>query len=238
MGLNSTASVRWEMSGNASLRGNALVGPGGDPSSVIATYGTSSITGTRTAATQRVAMFLAAPSVTMPASSGNLTLWSGSQTINSNRRYGSLTIGNDAIVDVTSDVVIQIDGDAQFSSGAQLRILNGANVVIYLNGRLDLFSTARVNINTGMPSQLRIYMTGTNRNVQITDWAGLCAYVSNPFGALLVYPNGNIVDSFAGRFQGDSIETSDKAQIHIDVGGTGSGSTQRFQVSGWNQSQP
>ncbi len=235
--LNSTASNAWQMSSGARLLGNAIVGPGGNPATVIVNWSGSSISGTKTAATQRIPMFIATPTVTMPASSGSLAVWSGTYGLSGTRRFSSLTIGNASVLDVTGNCVVQVDGAVSFQNTAQVRLLSGATLTLYISGALNIYNQALVNVNTGDPSRLRIFMTGTS-NVQITDQSQLVAYISNPFGSLLVYPNSTIADSFSGRFYGNAIQMSDKAKVHLDVASGTTGGSSGFDMLSWTQVQP
>lgn len=237
---NSTAAQDFRLSGKALLSGDAIVGPGGTPDSVIVTWGASTISGGQSAAAQRTAIFTAYPPPAMPVSAGWIAYWSGTHTISGNARYAGLTIGGTSVVNVTADAVVQVDNHVSIQDTAQLNLLNGASLTIYVGTAFNAYTSAQVNANTADPSRLRIFMYGTG-NLQITEASRLYAHVSNPGGQLLVYPGTNITDSFTGRFAGASVQATEKARLHLDLsagasgsGGSGGGGRVPFEMASWS----
>lgn len=225
---NSTTSSSWHMTGSAQLLGDAVVGVGGNPASVISMWG-GTITGARAAAATNTASFILSPAVSLPASSGSVARWAGPFSFAGNARYNSLTLGGSTTATVSGDCVVQVDGSLAIQDTATLTLLSGSSLTLYVGGAVNFYGTAKINTSAAA-SRLRIYMTGSS-NLQVTDQTELSAWVINPFGSLLVYSTGGTaIKSFCGRYWGGAASLTDKSKVHLDLSSSGSGSSSTLQT--------
>ncbi|MGQ0627523.1 MAG: PA14 domain-containing protein [Phycisphaerales bacterium] len=235
MTTNSTASSAWQMNGRARLQGNARVGPGGNPATVISLSGTSSITGTQTAAASRTAIFTNPVPTGMPSSSGALSQTAGTLVINGNRRYSSFLLGGNASATVTSSCIIRVDGDLNLEGSATFTLLNGAVVTFAVGGNVSFIGNSSINLSPGLPDDLTILVTGSGRTVQIIDRSRVVAGISNPLGTFLVSPDNNPTGQFYGRYVGGTLQTNNRARIHLaqPLGASGGGASSVTVITDW-----
>ncbi|MBL0869506.1 MAG: hypothetical protein IBJ18_02900 [Phycisphaerales bacterium] len=217
---NSTASNTFQMSDLAQIKGNAVVGPGGDPAAVIATWSGSTITGTRTAQTSLSGVFFqTAPTLT---SAGSLS--SGADTtITSDRRYSSISLWNGGSITISGHVRLVVDGNIGLSNNARIIINNGSSLTIYAGGNVSIWNDSTVNAS-GLPSACYIVLTGTSSQFNMTDRAVCSAHVQGPTAAANLSGNGAGVD-FTGTLRVNTIQASTKARLHLDIAGSSTSGT-------------
>lgn len=211
---NATGSQKIKI-GTATIRGHVRVGPGGNPASVIALYPPGQITGTRTALAAAVPM----PTITfpngMPASSGYWSLYTGTTTLNANRRVSGISLsGNSTVLRVTAPVILQVDGSMYLSGASELQIADGGSLDLYISGSLGVYNFCQLNMNTGDPGRLRIFVSDS---VVLTERARLCAEVRSPSGSMEMWGGGNPGSEFFGTYVGRSFRMGDHAQFHAAV---------------------
>lgn len=227
--VNSTASNAVQMSDNAKIKGDLLIGPGGTPSTVVAQWSGSSVMGSISNLTSMIAPVSQEVPLwtTIPGSVGNVSITS-SISYGGNARTGSISIsGNSTVVTVTGNVVWQVDGDFSMSNASQLVIQSNASLQMYVTGNVNFWNSTQANISTGNPAKLQIFLIGANRTVNVTDSAKVCAQVVNPFGAMNLYGTGTPPAEFFGTYSGNSLTITNKGLFHADVrtqAATGSGS--------------
>lgn len=226
---NSVASNTFQMSDLAQLKGSALVGPGGNPATVIATWSGSTITGTRTAQTSQSGVFIqTAPTLT---SSGSLA--SGvNTTINSDRRYSSISLWNSGTITITGHVRLVVDGDLSLSNNARIIIDSGSSLTIYAGGNVSIWNDSAINTG-GVPSACYIVLTGSNSQFNMTDRAICSAHVQGHAAAANLSGNGAGID-FSGTLRVNTIQASTKARLHLDIAGSAStGTTSSRSILSW-----
>jgi hypothetical protein len=231
--LNATGAATFQMTQNATVYGNVLVGPGGNPSTVITTNSGSTITGTRTAATSRAAMFRPGVPTGMPASAGAFSQ-SGTLTLSSNARYSSFQLfGNGTTLTVTGHVILQVDGAFSVVDAARILINTNSSLTIFCSGTVSFNNQAEANTNTGDPSALRIFMTGSNQAYTQTDRTRVYAWVNNPLGPFNVYGQGNSGSEFWGMARANTVVQSDKTKMHGDARTGATSSSASTAVLSW-----
>ena len=165
IGVNSIAPDSVTLVGNATVNGNATVGPSGDPNTVISTSGNASITGTLAAASQPTVN--AVPTTTM-ASSGALNI-SGNNTTT----LGPGTYHYDSI---------KISGNGQLVFTGPVTIYVGGSVNISGNG---------IATQNNLPKNFRLYVT-TATEVKISGNGDLYAGIYAPTSNIKNTGNGSI----------------------------------------------
>ncbi len=213
---NSTDSQAVQMTAST-IHGSLGIGPGGDPDQVVATSQNAQVTGTVAPMLSRItAPRLVVPS-DVPASSGHVAHWSGTHTYSGDFRFASWTIGNDSVVEVTQPIVGFVDAGFTVQDDARLNILPGASLTLHVGGAVNLYSTAEVNTSGHEPERMRLFMTGSNRQMLLTDRTRFVGHVINPDGGLEMRGDGPAPQSrLFGTFFGRRMETSDRVRIHLD----------------------
>lgn len=207
---NSSGANMIQLSGGAILRGDAYVGPNGNPSDGIKTYDTAQITGVRGVLEQEVEIPNLFPPADMPPSEGPLWLPYGTYTLSSDRRYARMLILGTARLVISGQIRIQVD-DFCWIDSAELEITPGSSLELYAGSWVLLTSGARLNCSQGRPSSLRLYMYGNNDTFSMWNAAQMHAILQNPRGTVQVWTPSQ----FFGKIKAKSI--SGNGQIHVDV---------------------
>jgi len=160
IGTNSTDAESIDMLSNAVVHGNAEVGVGGDPDTVIDfNEEVDKIDGTETALTSSVSI----PSVTAPTgltSNSDLSLnGTETHTISGSGQYGNITLNGDSVLTITGNTTVYLTNTFHVDSNAQLVIANGASVQFYVDNIISFDSTSEVNNISKDPTKLAFYGT-------------------------------------------------------------------------------
>jgi hypothetical protein len=136
MAVNSTQAGKMNLSGNAKIKGNVLVGYNGVPNTVIATSGNASITGTRSNLDEDWSAYDAP---TLPETYTDRTLSvSGNNTITlaaGTYHVPSISVSGNARITATGPVVIYVDGAVSIAGNGMVVPNNHpANLLIYSLG--------------------------------------------------------------------------------------------------------
>ena len=189
---DSTAAGAISTTANTVVNGQAIVGPGGDPSTGIAANGT--ITGATSAAAQPWNL----PAVTIPAgltSLGALSLSGNphgacSQTVTEGKYlYSSIAITGQAKLCITGKVEIYVTGDINIGG----------------NGIANL---------SGLPTNMMIYALPTCATVSIHGNGDFYGAVYAPSAAIQVSGNGSVYGALTGNTV--QINGSNGARLHYD----------------------
>lgn len=202
MGTNTIRAGYVTMSGNVKIKGDATVGPGGNPTSVIRTSGNVVIEGSQTAAPSLKAL----DPVQVPSNLTNL----GNLRLSGNT---TMTLGG---------------GDYWYSSisitgNGRLNFTGAANV--YVTGSVRIAGNG-VGTSQNTPANFSLNVSGV-REVAFSGNGNFYGAVYAPDSGLQITGNGSIFGSIVG----DSIQQSGNAYIHYDealnsnTGGSGNKST-------------
>jgi hypothetical protein len=85
---------------------------------------------------------------------------------------------------------------------------------MYVTGDFTAGGNGLVNWDSGIPTRMKLYMRGNNREVLIQDNAKVAADVQNPSGRMKVVSNGT---EFHGTYYGRDFLADDRAKIRLDV---------------------
>ncbi len=170
VGTNAIADGAVSITGNAIIRGDVVVGTGGNPATVISSTGT--ITGTTSAASS--ATVLTTPTTSL-VSSGAMSI-SGNNTLSLSTgtyHYSSLSISGNGRLTTTGEVTIYVAGAVAISG----------------NGTAAYQS---------LPKNLQIFVTGTS-NVSVSGNGNTVAAIYAPRSAVAISGNGNVYGSVVGN---------------------------------------
>lgn len=187
LGTNTTRAGFVMMSGNVRIRGDAVVGPLGDPSRVITTSGNAVIEGSRRAATAlRVLDPVVVPSGLVGGGNlrlnGNDVLTLGGGTY----LYSSINVSGNARVNFTGPATVYVTG----------------NVSISGNG---------VGTSQNLPPNLKIMVAG-QRSISYSGNANFYGVLYAPDSNVSITANGEL----SGSVTGDSLQQSGNGKVHYD----------------------
>ena len=238
MSTNSTGFGQWIVSGSSRVTVDGRVGPGGSASSVIAVIPPAVMTGTNGALTIRTAPMLQGIPLTPPASSGAYSS-NADITISTNRRYSTFNAAGNAVITVSGNTSIIVDGSLRLSGQAKFVLAPNATLDLFVGGDITVTGNSAINNSSADTARVRLYIISTTAsNMWVDSSARVCAVVRSPFGRLVL---GNSAEFF-GAFHGSSLGISNKARLHADVaalrtsGSSGSGtSSATVSVKAWAQ---
>lgn len=208
---NSILPLSVQMGDNAQVKGKVLVKPL-LPVLPVVTWGNSRISdGIGWLHDPYYIPFISMPGGA-PASSGSISLWAGSMTIDSNKRYSSISMGNNAKLIINGDVTIWCNGSFSAYGQSELVINPGSSLTLYVGSSVSTSGTAALHRDSASPEKFKMYMTGFS-SMQLNDDVVMSAHVHNPNGALLMYGRSR----FFGRFYGQSLTMSGSPRFHVDT---------------------
>lgn len=152
------------------------------------------------------------PVVTEPAldpSVGDLTL--SNTTISSNLHCDTLTLNG--TVQISGNVTILCEEEFRLGVNADLELLPGATLALYVREGTHIQPRARFNMNTWQPSRATIHILGTGEFKVSQPQAQVCAAVVSPNAVMKVMPNAD----FYGTFIGHSLDLQPNSGLHIDA---------------------
>lgn len=195
------------------LRGDAYVGPDGDPDSDIRVSGNSVITGTRGVLSERVDI----PTLSAPTGppfrgkkEGHLVVKNETLTLTSDHHYGKLQIQSGGTLKIDGDVRILLDEQFKVIDDGELEILADSSLRLYCANKVDLEDTARINVTGADPTRLRLYMT-SNKHFKMNQQAQVYGVLQNPNGGVEISGDAQ----FFGKIRAKSLQGG--GRIHVDL---------------------
>jgi hypothetical protein len=212
IGTNSTTAGSLIMKSGVTIEGDIAVGAGGDPALVIVGESGATVTGE----IYTMAETYAFPPITVPDSLVALPksqIKATTKTISGNARYDNINLGNSQIVQITGPSTIYVSGNVDLSNSAQLQIVNGGSLTMYVGGSFVSKNGGLLNNVTQDPTKLRIYgLDGCKKFDLMTD---------GTFYGAIYAPNAdlkshNSVEIF-GSVAAKSFTQSVSAGLHYDA---------------------
>lgn len=231
VGTNSiaTSPAAISLGGTATIHGDASIGLSGDPNAAISG---GTITGSKLAASATYNP----PSMNAPPglpNQGSIILGShGTAVISGDAQFSTIDIGQHSIITVDADAIIHITNTLHFDQNSQLRITNGANVSVYVDGSMTFDQGSSINNVSQDP--LKFGLIGTDSMVNQVQFDQAGAYYGTIYApnAAVQLDRDTIV---YGAVLGQSIQLDRNSTIHFDEalldGGAGGGND--YAVSTW-----
>jgi len=158
----------------------------------------------------------------MPALIGDRWYGTGDHVIADDCHFRKLTIEGDARVFISGIVRILCDGDFLAQGTGQLRLMAGAELTLYVRGKVSVRHWATVNYTPPWdydPTDLKLMLLGGD--VEIADSGILCTNVQS-YDAKLTAKD---VARFCGTFVGREVLLQNSAAIHVDTDSSGTVTT-------------
>jgi len=222
------------------IYGDAYIGPGGNINDGFSTWG-STITGTKGILDTPINFPNPAAPTGSPfddASEGDFPTndWTGGERIiSSNRHFNSISLWSSYIT-VNGNVTVLLEGDLNVGSSRSIRIAPGSSLNLYVKGNCSIGGSLNA-YNECLPSNLRIYMLGTDKSFSTWGNGNIYAMLDNPNGPVSFWGSG----SFFGRIKAKSLSGS--SPIHVDLdsefenAGGSAGQNRTWTFTGTNSTQ-
>lgn len=256
---NSTEDGAIALNGSSSIKGDVMIGPGGDLDDVIdaPAWNPNAITGERLVAEETFVL----ENVTPPShggltSSGNVSYngsgtinltsslrannfsTGGSKTINLNGNLliycdNDFSVGGSSTLNVNGDVVIYCGGDFSVAGSGKVMIISGS-LKVYVENDASIVGSGEFNVNTGDPSRLELYALG-NGDVSITGSAVIYGRIHAPNSPLSITGSAQLFGTYQGyaaSITGSAKFHQDQAELDGGGGGGGGGGTVTY-TSAW-----
>jgi len=232
--ISTTAPYAIDLDSNASINGDAIIGPGGDTSQAISIDSNVTITGTKST----LPALKELPQIIAPAGlpyQGAISLSSNDTlTISGSGEYSNIILDSNSVLTINTNATIYITGTLSLNSNSQLNISNNSEVTFYINGALHLDSNTAINNLSQDPTKLSVYGTDSLTDVSFDS-------NSNLYGAIYArkaYITSDSNSNIYGSLIGERIRLDSNATVHYDealgreTGGPGSG---LMEISSWQE---
>ena len=238
---NTTVNNGVKLTGNAKIKGDVAVGPGGDPDRVISASG-SAITGDRGVLDEEAEIPAPTEPTGMGSSTGHLNVRDRTVFISEDRHVNKLKVSGNGRLRITGDATILADGEVSVSGNGRIEVMSGASLKIYCKNKLKLSGNGYASVVDGSDlSRLQFIGLGTGR-VQLSGNGWIQGVVLAPYAAVRISGNGSAFGAVVAK----NLKMSGNGKIHEDtnvtggadpVGGDGGAdSSSPIRPISWNQS--
>ena len=243
IGTQSTADSMVVLNSGVTVKGDVLVGLGGNPDTVIKDLGAT--TGDQLGGTEKDPLPLVTPPtltdmmIGIEAKGKTVTI-----TPAENGQYSNIDLASSSDVGILEidkgDVVLYITGNIELGNSCEIVVKDGSSLTIYLDG--DIVSGNGSSIGTENPSKdaLTIQLYGTGEGEQNFDikakneWTGV---IYAPNANIDLYANGDaygaiVADSFEFKSGGNYYYDEALREVSLEDEGV------RFVVERWYEGSP
>jgi cytoskeletal protein CcmA (bactofilin family) len=237
---------------DGTVNGDAVVGPDGDPSTVISGSGT--ITGTTSAAPSASNPSPVSPPSGLPIQSDIVMGAYASITISSSGQYAIIDLGKESVItidssanpDPTEPIQLYITDTLNFDRDSQMRIINNTTVEIYMGSGslLEFDRGSLINNVSKNPRKLALYGTagfddtralaeGLEGAIDIDQGSEFYGTIHAPEATVDIDRNGQLY----GAIVANKVEVDRDSGIHFDEAllSSGSSSSNLFTISSWQE---
>ena len=208
------------LTNNATINGNAIVGPYGDANSDITTTNNSTISGIKAVAPNALLFPSITPPSTLPVRSAISLNGNNTTTISQDGQYPSISISNNSTVRVTGNVTVYVTGNFTLSNNGKVEINDGASLKLYVNcNQFNICNNTKMNNNTQNPAKLTIYATD---NVTTVNYSNNTTFYGTIYAPNADFACVNGVD-FYGCLVAKTINFSNNPRVHYDEALCGTG---------------
>ncbi|MGE5309030.1 MAG: hypothetical protein ACM3OC_08090 [Deltaproteobacteria bacterium] len=215
VGTNSNAVADITLGNNAVVRGSASTGSGG----TISLDNNALISGTVSHNNNRPLASVTVPeTLTTLSNLGTMTVPNyTSVTLNGgDYKYTSITMANNGTLTINGTVNLYLTSTSSaidFNNNCNIVISPGAQLVLYVDGVLDVKNNSCFNNGTKLPANLQVYSTYSGSNgVNINNNGNFYGAVYAPDTDIILANNVACYGSFVGK----SVDLSNNADIHYD----------------------
>jgi hypothetical protein len=207
IGTNSIANGAINLSGGALIYGDALVGPGGNPTKAITTSGGAVIYGSEGALSSAKSM----TPMTDPGGGTSTSFTNGSTLTSGTYRVSSINLSGSGVGTINGNVTLYVTGNMTVSGSAQIVVSQGSSLTVYVSGSISVSGGGIVNKNLNAHN-LTIYGTSTCTTASYSGSSAFYGVIYTPKASTSISGGGGIYGSIIGG----SITISGGAAVHYD----------------------
>jgi Tfp pilus assembly protein PilX len=224
IGTNGTTAGTINLGGNAVIKGDASTGQSG---TIVYGNGNSAVQGLITHDNEvDLSIISAPPALSGLAASPALNVpTGGTATLNIDKKYPSITMGNNSTINVSGNVSIYLTAATSFSTGNNIifNIPSGSKLTVYTDGTFRFGNNATINNVSQVAGNFKIYSTYStyvSNGVALSNNATTAAAVYAPNTGVTISNNGDFYGAVIGETI--SLSGSSNSKIHFDqaLGGT------------------
>jgi hypothetical protein len=182
---NSTANGAIQFKNSAKVVGDALAGPGADPSKAIS-GGPSAVTGSRGALAAPVPMPIVSAPTDLGPSVGDRIYSGGTHTIDQSFRARRVVFEGNTTVNISGDITIYAELMFDVGNNSTINLLPNSTLTIYAGKDFYLHNSGELNINTMDPSRVLLINLGSspvemdNRGQFVGPWGRSASGTTSP----------------------------------------------------------
>ncbi len=211
IGTLSTNNGAIDINNNVTVDGDVYIVPDGDPDTVIDAHSGADINGD----IFFLPSYYSLPPISPPdytASQGSIS--GNNITLNSSDsgKYSDISISNNGTLSINGDLTLYVTGDIELKNNAEIEVKNNSTLILYFDGDIDAQNSSGFNNKTEIPTNLLIYGTGTNQEINLKNSADLYAVIYAPEVDMVVH---NSVDAYGSFIVGD-MELKNSGNIYYD----------------------
>ena len=231
VGTNSTSSGAITLKNGSHVKGDAVVGVGGNPDDVIS--GIENVEGSAYAMFSKAVL----PSVTVPdwlaamSSGGDIT--DSTPPIGGSGKYNKINLKKGELI-ITAPVVLYITENIDLGNGAKISIDNDASLIIYLAGNLTGSNSAGFNNITKDAKRLTVYGLDLCVDVRLKNGSDFYGSIYAP-NASIIFDNSNTT---YGSIVGQNLILKNGAFFYYDAAlrdRTVNDDAVRFVIQRWSE---
>lgn len=221
IGTNGTGVGNIQLTGDIIVDGDVLVGPNGDPETVIHQGVSVNITGTEEALIN-AAEFESITVPTYPIQTDISVAAGDTAEITANGEYGAISLGIGATLTITGNVELYVTGNVSLQMNGTINVAENSSLILYLDGNLSAAKNSGINNTPGIPSNLRIYGTSsTSQTISLKKDADFLGAIYAPNATVNIDKAGDIYGSIVcdtfSMDKGSEIYYDEALRDNVDV---------------------
>ncbi len=217
IGTQSTADASIVLNSGITVKGDVIVGVGGDPDTVIKDLGAT--TGYQLSGIEEDPLPLMTPPA-LPDWGVDITATGETVILDptKNGQYGNITVvkgGTVGVLEISGDVVLYITGNIELGESCELIIKDNSSLTLYIDGDIHCRTNSAINNEIPPEDPMKFQLYGTSESTQYFDikakttWS---AVIYAPNADIDLYANGD----FYGSVVADSFELKAGGNYHYD----------------------
>jgi fibro-slime domain-containing protein len=211
---NSIKKEKIKIKGDSMVEADVVVGVGGDPATVVKVDGGGVLTGTQNS----LATPLPIPVVTPPAMSvpflGDVEYKSTTVTLATDLHCKKLKLEK-AVLNIAGTVTIRCDDKLEMKDKAEIQLLPGARLTIYVKKEVKIEDRCLINSTTGDPKlvSIRRMSLGKKGVIEIKKSCEVHAWIQGAKTELKLEDKSKLF----GNFMGEKAKIKGSAELHVDM---------------------
>jgi choice-of-anchor A domain-containing protein len=213
VGTNSTLANAVVLKNGATVDGDAVVGPNGDPA-VVVDDTASGIKGNTFIMPKEHDL----PQITVPqwlASMPSGGTIKNNKTISKSGKYDKIDLGINEKITIKGKVSLYIVGDVILDNSAELSISNSndSSLILFVGGNIEVKNGGVINNLSKDSKKLQIYGLSTCQSIVLKNGSDFYGAIYAPNADIVLLNSGDMYGSVIGK----SVEQKNSAAFHYDV---------------------